>query len=188
MEESSLLSKVISRCETCHGAGVLPGSCHDNELLPCPTCKGQGMIERKKAKTHSEKQPCANPSCKDGLIEQLTMLDGREVITEKVCPVCEGKGYVKKKVVTSTTEYEKCPSCGGSSTITAAEMRKRKVEGFCPDCHGLGYKVAGKAKKQALSFSFTALAYPAINTVGSAFSLMLKGVKAVIVTRTPKNK
>jgi DnaJ-class molecular chaperone len=188
MEESSPLFKVISRCNTCHGAGVLPGQCHDNELLPCPTCKGKGVIERKKSKTHSEERQCDNPNCKDGMVKQPTVLEGRKVSTEKICPVCQGEGQVQKKVVTTTIELEKCPSCGGNAVLTAGEMRRRKIEGFCPDCHGIGYKVERKAKERAVRFSITAFLYPAITTVGSAFFLMLKGVKAAIVTKTQKNK
>lgn len=86
MEKSSLFPKIASRCETCHGAGVLPGRCREDELLPCPTCKGKGVIARKKSKKHVEERACDNPNCKNGRVQQLTVVDGREVLTEKACP------------------------------------------------------------------------------------------------------
>lgn len=132
MEKSSLFPKIASRCETCHGAGVLPGRCREDELLPCPTCKGKGVIARKKSKKHVEERACDNPNCKNGRVQQLTVVDGREVLTEKVCPVCDGYGVIYNETVTTTTVHEKCPTCGGAAVITAGEMRRQKARVFLP--------------------------------------------------------
>ena len=188
MEKSSLFPKIASRCETCHGAGVLPGRCREDELLPCPTCKGKGVIARKKSKKHVEERACDNPNCKNGRVQQFTVVDGREVLTEKVCPVCDGYGVIYNETVTTTTVHEKCPTCGGTAVITAGEMRRRKLESFCPDCHGTGYKLEEQPVKRAALFGIGAFIYPAFAVLGTGFSLMLKGVKAAITTKVPKNK
>ena len=73
MNKSSFFPKVASQCETCHGAGVLPGRCREDELLPCPTCKGKGVITRKVSKKHVEERPCDNPNCKQGRVQQVQM-------------------------------------------------------------------------------------------------------------------
>ena len=188
MEKTSLFPKLVSRCETCHGAGVLPGRCREDELLPCPTCKGKGVIARKKSTKEVEERPCDNPNCKNGRVQQTLVVDGREVLTEKVCPVCDGYGVIYNETVTTTTVHEKCPTCGGTAVLTAAEMRRRKLESFCPDCHGTGYKLEEQSTKRAALFGLGALIYPAFAAIGSAFSLMLRGVKAAIFNRPPKNK
>lgn len=186
MKKSSFFPKIASRCETCHGAGVLPGRCREDELLPCPTCKGKGVITRKTSKKHVEERPCDNPNCKHGRVQQVQMVDGREVTTEKVCPVCDGYGVIYKETVATTTEHEKCPTCNGTAVLTAGEMRRRKLEGFCPDCHGTGFKLEEQPAKRAALFGVCALVYPVVTMVGLAFSLMMKAVKAAIFAKKPK--
>lgn len=185
MKTSSLFPKVASRCETCHGAGVLPGRCREDELLPCPTCKGKGVIARKTTKKQVEERPCDNPNCKNGRVQQLQIVDGREVMTEKICPVCDGYGVIYNETIETTTVHEKCPTCQGTAVLTAGEMRRRKLEGFCPDCHGTGFKLEEEPVKKAALFGVSALLYPAFALVGTAFSLMIKGVKAFIFGKRP---
>lgn len=188
MNKSSFFPKVASQCETCHGAGVLPGRCREDELLPCPTCKGKGVIIRKVSKKHVEERPCDNPNCKQGRVQQVQMVDGREVVTEKVCPVCDGYGVIYRETVVTTTEHEKCPECGGRAVLTAGEMRRRKLEGFCPTCHGTGYKLNEKPAKRIALFSVCAIMYPVVTMVGMAFSFMLKAVKAAFFSKkAPKS-
>lgn len=186
MKKSSIFPKVASRCETCHGAGVLPGRCREDELLPCPTCKGKGVIAHTVTKKRVEERPCDNPDCRNGRVIRVQMVDGREVQHEVTCPVCEGYGVIYRETKEITTESEKCPTCGGKAVLTAGEMRRRKLECFCPDCHGTGFQLAEEPAKKAALFGVCALVYPAVTLVGMAFRLMLKGVKAFLFTKTPK--
>lgn len=188
MDKSTFLPKLLFRCETCHGAGVLPGRCREDELLPCPTCKGKGVLVQKKSKKNVQEQPCDNPNCHNGRVQQVTVVNGREVVTDKVCPVCEGYGVIYNEVVTIETLHEKCPTCEGRAVIRADEMRRKKLESFCPDCHGTGYILAEKPAKKALHFGIGALVYPALMIVRSAFSIMLKGTKAALSSRKANAK
>lgn len=183
MNKSSFFPKIASRCETCHGAGVLPGRCREDELLPCPTCKGKGVIDHKKSKKHVEERPCDNPNCKGGVVQRVEIVDGREVLSEKTCPVCDGYGVIYRETIETTIEHEKCPDCEGCAVLTAGEMRRRKLEGFCPECHGTGFKLEEKPAKRIALFSVCAVVYPVVTIVGMAFSFMLKGVKAALFSK-----
>lgn len=183
MNKSSFFPKIASRCETCHGAGVLPGRCREDELLPCPTCKGKGVIDHKKSKKHVEERPCDNPNCKGGVVQRVEIVDGREVLSEKTCPVCDGYGVIYREIIETTIEHEKCPDCEGRAVLTAGEMRRRKLEGFCPECHGTGFKLEEKPAKRIALFSVCAVVYPVVTIVGMAFSFMLKGVKAALFSK-----
>ncbi len=183
MNKSSFFPKIASRCETCHGAGVLPGRCREDELLPCPTCKGKGVIDHKKSKKHVEERPCDNPNCKGGVVQRVEIVDGREVLSEKTCPVCDGYGVIYRETIETTIEHEKCPDCEGRAVLTAGEMRRRKLEGFCPECHGTGFKLEEKPAKRIALFSVCAVVYPVVTIVGMAFSFMLKGVKAALFSK-----
>lgn len=183
MNKSSFFPKIASRCETCHGAGVLPGRCREDELLPCPTCKGKGVIDHKKSKKHVEERPCDNPNCKGGVVRRVEIVDGREVLSEKTCPVCDGYGVIYRETIETTIEHEKCPDCEGRAVLTAGEMRRRKLEGFCPECHGTGFKLEEKPAKRIALFSVCAVVYPVVTIVGMAFSFMLKGVKAALFSK-----
>ncbi len=183
MNKSSFFPKIASRCETCHGAGVLPGRCREDELLPCPTCKGKGVIDHKKSKKHVEERPCDNPNCKGGVVQRVEIVDGGEVLSEKTCPVCDGYGVIYRETIETTIEHEKCPDCEGRAVLTAGEMRRRKLEGFCPECHGTGFKLEEKPAKRIALFSVCAVVYPVVTIVGMAFSFMLKGVKAALFSK-----
>lgn len=188
MSKKSCVPKIASRCETCHGAGVLPGRCREDELVPCPTCKGKGVIPHKVITKRVEEMPCDNPNCHEGRVQQIQMVDGREVVIEKACPVCEGYGVMYREYEEITTENEKCPTCEGRAMITAGEMRRRKLEAFCPDCHGTGYKLEEEpAKRAAMLGAFTFL-YPAVAVVSMGFKFMLRSVKAAFSARKSKSK
>lgn len=188
MEKSTFFPKLVARCETCHGAGVLPGRCREDELVPCPTCKGKGVLARKKSTKQVIERPCDNPQCHNGRVQRIDVVDGREVVTEKVCPVCDGYGVIYNETVVTETVHEKCPTCEGRAVLTAGEMRRRKLESFCSDCHGTGYKLEKEPGKRALRLGIGALIFPAVTIVRTAFSLTLKGAKAAVLSKKPKNE
>lgn len=188
MSKKSYVPKIASRCETCHGAGVLPGRCREDELVPCPTCKAKGVIPHKVIKKRVEEMPCDNPNCHNGRVQQIQMVDGREVVIEKACPVCEGYGVTYREFEEITTESEKCPTCEGRAMITAGEMRRRKLQEFCPDCHGTGYKLEEKPAKRMAMFGAFAFLYPAVSVVSLGFKFMMRSVKTAISTKLPKKQ
>ena len=180
MSKEASTPKIMARCKVCHGSGVLPGNCKDDELLPCPTCKGKGVILHKVSKKHTEQIPCDNPNCHEGYVKQVEKIDGREIIVEKKCPVCEGYGVAYRQIVETTTECEECPTCEGRATVSAAEMRRRNIEDFCPTCHGTGYQIERKvAKRMALIGACTFL-YPTATVAAVGGLFMAKSVKASI--------
>lgn len=188
MNSSAFFPKIASRCETCHGAGILPGRCREDELVPCPTCCGKGVITHKVSKKHVEERPCDNPNCKNGRVQQIEIVDGREVTTEKVCPVCDGYAVLYKETVETTTESEKCPTCEGRAVVAAGELRRRKIEGICPSCHGVGYRLEEKPAKRFALVGISAFVYPVVTLVSLAFTWMIKSVKAAVVTKASKQQ
>ena len=188
MNSSAFFPKIASRCETCHGAGILPGRCREDELVPCPTCRGKGVITHKVLKKRVEERPCDNPNCKNGRVQQIEIVDGREVTTEKVCPVCDGYAVLYKETVETTTESEKCPTCEGRAVVAAGELRRRKIEGICPSCHGVGYRLEEKPAKRFAMVGISAFVYPVVTLVSLAFTWMIKSVKAAVVTKASKQQ
>ena len=188
MNSSAFFPKIASRCETCHGAGILPGRCREDELVPCPTCRGKGVITHKVSKKRVEERPCDNPNCKNGRVQQIEIVDGREVTTEKVCPVCDGYAVLYKETVETTTESEKCPTCEGRAVVAAGELRRRKIKGICPSCHGVGYRLEEKPAKRFAMVGISAFVYPVVTLVSLAFTWMIKSVKAAVVTKASKQQ
>lgn len=188
MSKKPNVPKIASRCDTCHGAGVLPGNCRDDELLPCPTCKGKGVITHKHSEKSMEERPCDNPNCHDGRVEQIQLVDGREVVTEKACPVCDGYGVIYTEHEEITTVHDKCPTCEGRGMLTAGEMRSKKIEDFCPVCHGTGIQVEEQPVKRLVKYGVAAFTYPVVTAVSTAFQFMVRSVKTVISTKLSERK
>ncbi len=178
--------KIATRCSVCHGAGVLPGNCRADELLPCPTCQGKGVIEHQTTKKHTESKDCDNPHCHQGWVTVESFENGRTVLTEKVCPICEGYGVVYREVVETTTETETCPICFGRGAMRADEMRERHIEDFCPVCHGKGFVVDKKSAMGLGAFCILAAFQPAVAVVIGAFSFMIFSVKTVLFSKKKK--
>lgn len=188
MTKPSLLSKVASKCETCQGAGVLPGRLPDTALLPCPTCKSTGVLVTTKKNKRVEEKPCDNPNCKNGKVRVLEMVDGHDEYVEKTCPVCDGYGVIYKEIVETTTETKTCPSCGGDGKITALAMRERKLEGLCPDCHGTGVRVEKEPADKMKSFGIFSVLMAPLAIVSLAFKFMVSSVKIVAQNWLGKKK
>lgn len=181
MKRKSLLSRFVQRCDTCHGGGIVPGRCQEDEYIPCPTCKGKGILKHKKTKTHLQEQPCDNPNCVDGWITLKKIVDGREEPFVRPCPVCDGYGVMYREVGETATAIEKCPTCAGRAILSAEEMRKRHIEDLCPDCGGKGFHVNRTSMKIIGGLGVLALFEPAVFAVLGFFGFMLYSVKQVVL-------
>ncbi|MDO4281289.1 MAG: hypothetical protein Q4C56_06620 [Peptococcaceae bacterium] len=187
MKKVEIFPKLASKCHVCHGGGILPGRCGDDELLPCPTCQGKGVIGHQVTKKDTQERPCDNPNCHDGIVEQIEQAaDGRQQVVKKNCPVCQGYGVIYRETRQVTTDSEKCPTCEGRGMITAAEMKRRKLECLCPNCHGTGFELEEEPAKNLLKVAVSALVYPVVTLASMSFGFMFKSVKAAITAKSGK--
>lgn len=171
---------VVEKCDACHGGGVLPGSCGDEEHVPCPHCHGKGVLVTRNKTHRHEEIPCTNPGCHGGKIRTSRIVDGNVISEEAICPVCEGYGVINRETEEITPERTLCPVCEGTGTLTAGEMRARRLEDLCPACHGTGLRLHKPAVGKLTVKAFLTFCEPAVAVVCGYFKLMLHSVRAML--------